>query len=116
MRTITWATCNGEERAFALRRPNLAEGSRRSTVEGIIAAVTSRGDDALREFTQSFDRCLVGDFKVSHQLLKEAYSRLRDETRLALQTAHDNIKTFHRYQLRSPYQVESSRGITIGRE
>lgn len=116
MRTIQWANCTENERKLILQRPNLDAGSRKTAIETIIAAVRERGDEALREFTERFDKCRIEEFRVSAKLLEESLLNVSHETRTALQTAHDNIELFHRAQLRSPYQIETRQGSRLTQE
>ncbi len=72
-------------------------------VAGILHDVKTRGDAAVLEYTNRFDRIPGGaasmaQFEISPQELKEAFDSLPEARRKALQVAADRIRVFHERQ------------------
>ena len=69
-------------------------------VETIVAAVREQGDAALLDFTARFDgqRFAASELMVPPEAVAQALDSLPTPLRLALETAHRRIETFHRRQ------------------
>jgi phosphoribosyl-ATP pyrophosphohydrolase/phosphoribosyl-AMP cyclohydrolase/histidinol dehydrogenase len=83
-------------------------------VNGIIEDVKTRGDTAIIEYAAKFDKA-----KLQSAILKapfpESLMTISTETRSAIDTAFENIRTFHTAQLDSPKHVETMPGIICSR-
>lgn len=86
------------------------------TVAAIIADVRARGDEALVELTNKFDRANVAldTLRFSEQEIDEAAARVTPEVRAALQTAHDRIKSHHEKQKPADHIYTDALGVTLG--
>ncbi|WP_431475585.1 histidinol dehydrogenase [Massilia eburnea] len=72
-----------------------------SAVAKIIADVRARGDEAVLEYTNRFDRmsaASMADFDIGQPALEAALAALPAAQRNALQTAADRIRAFHERQ------------------
>ncbi|HEU4842833.1 MAG TPA: histidinol dehydrogenase [Burkholderiaceae bacterium] len=75
-----------------------------TAVTAILADVKARGDAAVLEYTNRFDRIPYGGaasmaaFEVSQEALQAALAALPDAQRTALQTAADRVRAFHQRQ------------------
>jgi histidinol dehydrogenase len=96
----------------ALPRPEVVGDAPIAAVSEIIADVRVRGDVALRELTERFDRVAIDDLRVPDTELKAALEGLAPDLRAALQEAAERITTFHRHQLRSDGVVDDA-GIRV---
>ena len=69
-------------------------------VEEILAAVRARGDAAVAEFTERFDKVAIapGDFDVPAERLQAAWDATPAPLRKALKTAKKRIEAFHKTQ------------------
>jgi len=76
------------------------------TVSEIIDNVKKYGDDALRDYTQKFDKVKIDDFKVSEEEIKESLSRVSDDILNVLNNAAANIRQFHEMQLPKNLKLE----------
>ena len=88
-----------------------------SRVAEIIHQVRSRGDQALVEYSNQFDRRTLKtaeDFCVSSEALQQALGSIDTETREALQAAADRITEYHRHQTHESWQYQESDGTTLG--
>ena len=86
-------------------------------VLAIIADVRKRGDQALLEYTNRFDRC---EFSQADQLilpkqrLQQAYDTLPVEQAQALTAAADRIRAYAERQKLASWQYEESDGTVLG--
>ena len=87
-----------------------------AAVRGIIADVIARGDRALAELTQKFDRLDFGrvPLRVSAQELATAMSACGGEALAALEFARDRIEAFHRRQLPQDDRFTDALGVELG--
>ena len=72
-----------------------------TAVTEIIAAVRARGDDAVIELTNKFDRIQVksmAELTLTQADLKTAFDSLNDEQRTALQAAAERVRSYHAAQ------------------
>ena len=83
-----------------------------AAVKGILADVRSRGDQALRELTERFDRVRIDDIRVPDDQVKAALDAIDPRLRDALEAAHDNITDYHRTQLHPDERYERD-GVVI---
>ena len=87
-----------------------------AAVRDIIADVRARGDAALIEFTERFDRLDLreGGIRVTAEALKEAADSADPETLAALTLARDRIADHHRRQLPEDDRYEDAAGVELG--
>nr|VFK32441.1 MAG: histidinol dehydrogenase [Candidatus Kentron sp. MB]VFK35946.1 MAG: histidinol dehydrogenase [Candidatus Kentron sp. MB]VFK77577.1 MAG: histidinol dehydrogenase [Candidatus Kentron sp. MB] len=82
----------------------------------IVADVRRRGDIALMEYTNRFDRRHITDCAplfLSSSRLKAAYDAIEKEQRAALETAAGRIRAYHEHQKQVSWQYEED-GVTLG--
>lgn len=107
---------------FEPRFQQLLDGKRESSqnvndaVAGIIADVRARGDAAVVELTNRFDRTdfVAADLRIPEAEIDAAAARVSDEVRSALQTAHDRIKAHHEKQKPADHIYQDHLGVTLG--
>ncbi|WP_026508651.1 histidinol dehydrogenase [Butyrivibrio sp. MC2013] len=85
-------------------------------VDAIIADVRQRGDEALFEYTQKFDRFLLNadNIKVTEEETNEAMDSLDPEFIRVMKKARDNIVAFHEKQKRNSWFTSSDNGSILG--
>jgi histidinol dehydrogenase len=85
-------------------------------VAAIIADVATRGDAALVEYTQRFDRvCLSPDrLRLSPDEIAAGADRAPPETVAALRLAAERIESFHRRQLPTDIDYVDAVGVRLG--
>lgn len=99
------------------RSPN-QYGEYEQTVSQIVEDVRQRGDDALFEYTQQFDRIsLTPDtVRVTEEEMEEAY-RLIDPALLdVIRSALENIRSYHEKQKRNSWFDSKENGILLGQK
>lgn len=86
------------------------------TVASIISDVRARGDVAVAELTNKFDRANVtpSTLAFSAEEIAEAAAQVPDHVRAALQTAHDRIKAHHEKQKPQDHIYTDDLGVTLG--
>jgi histidinol dehydrogenase len=85
-------------------------------VKGIIADVRERGDEALRDYTEKFDRVRLDSFLVSEQEIEEAYSEVDCDFISIVREAAENIRIFHEKQLRPSWMTTEENGTILGQK
>ncbi|OLS37888.1 histidinol dehydrogenase [Bacillus sp. MRMR6] len=87
-----------------------------ATVKAIIADLRSRGDLALREYTEKFDRVSLESFKVTEEEIDRAYDRMDPEFVGIVREAAENIRSFHEKQLRPSWMTTEENGTILGQK
>jgi len=82
----------------ALPRPSVGgdEGAVVAAVRDILRAVRERGDAAVRELTERFDKVAIDELAVPEAEWKRALDGIEPELRTALEVAAANIESFQR--------------------
>ncbi|MEA9439801.1 histidinol dehydrogenase [Aeromonas caviae] len=112
MQTLIWKTLSPARQAEVLTRPALGDEADIGTVvRDIIAAVRSRGDEALRELSLRFERAPREQLRVSDAEVDAACARLGDDIKGAIEAAIANIRTFHAAQVQPVVRVETQPGV-----
>ena len=113
------ATCDsGFETAFrrllAAKRESAADVD--AAVAAIIEDVAARGDAALIDYTQRFDRVALtpARLRLSAGEIAEMAARAPAETVAALRFAAERIEAFHRRQLPEPIDYRDALGVRLG--
>lgn len=89
------------------------------SVDEIIGAVRSRGDTALIELTERFDRLKVADMAaltLGAARLAEAWEGLPYEQREALAVAVERIRVYHERQKPGSWSYEEADGTVLGQQ
>ena len=89
------------------------------TVADILQQVRSRGDSALIEYSNRFDRrdlASVESFCLSAEDLHVALDTIAPETREALEIAAGRIRDYHRHQLQESWQYQEADGTVLGQQ
>jgi histidinol dehydrogenase len=88
-------------------------------VDEIIKNVKTRGDAAVLEYTNKFDRRTAKsmvDLVVTAQQLKDSLAQISPEQRAALEVAADRIRNYHQHQLQSSWQYIEADGTVLGQQ
>ncbi|WP_406944672.1 histidinol dehydrogenase [Halobacillus sp. SY10] len=88
----------------------------RRSVQDIIAQVKTRGDEAVKEYTERFDQATLKNFKVSKEEFEQAYASLDGAFVQILQEAADNIRAFHEKQKTTSWFDSSEDGTLLGQK
>lgn len=85
-------------------------------VAGIIESVKNEGDKALFNFAKTFDQVDLQKLFLDAEELKTIASTIPEKAKKAIETAYQNIKTFHQSQLKTEDKVETMPGVICWRE
>ncbi|PHM40141.1 histidinol dehydrogenase [Xenorhabdus mauleonii] len=109
---INWQECSSEQQKVLLTRPAVTAAEDISgTVEQILEAVKTGGDQSLQEFSQRFDKTTIETIKVLPDEVEAAASRLAPEIKQAMQQAMNNIRRFHEAQKPQKIDIETLPGV-----
>ncbi len=88
-------------------------------VEDILHQVKTRGDAAVLEYTNKFDRRdvkSINELIVSQSALQQALTNISSEQKNALETAAQRIRDYHQRQLQSSWQYTEADGTVLGQQ
>lgn len=85
-------------------------------VSEIIAAVRRRGDAALLEYARAYDGAQLDTLQVSEEEWDAAVDTVDPAFMAVLEQAADNIRAFHRHQVRSSFLINDRPGVVIGQK
>ncbi len=99
-----------------LARRGEQSGSVAEPVRAILADVQKRGDEALCDYTERFDRLKLtpDQLRISEAEIKETADRVAPETKEALALAAKRIRAFHEAQLPKDLDYTDDAGLRLG--
>ncbi len=103
--------------AELLDRAPVADADVTARVAAIVADIRTRGDAALLEYTNRFDRRSVTDaaaLEVPKAALEAAWNSLPEDLRVALQASDARILVYAQYQRLSPFEFGDDYGNRLG--
>lgn len=101
-----------------LKRGEIMEGEYLRTVLDIIDEVKKRGDEALCDYTEKFDRYDIrkNGMEIARDEMKTAWDELDSELKAALERAKANIVSFHEKQRENTWLYEKTPGTFLGQK
>ncbi len=108
-----------EQLAALLRFDDSADAVIEATVGEILAAVRSRGDAAVLEYTQRFDHLeakSLAALELSAQAMAGAFALIPLEQRSALQMAAERIRSYHLRQKGESWEYTEMDGTRLGQK
>jgi histidinol dehydrogenase len=85
-------------------------------VQRIIADVRERGDEALLDYTNRFDKVLLDSLVVTEEEIEEAYQQVDSGFVSIVKEAAENIRIFHEKQLRPSWMTTEENGTILGQK
>lgn len=89
------------------------------SVRHILREVKTRGDAAVLEFTEKFDRLKVSsmaELEMDKRRLQEALERIPQDQRVALEKAAERVRDYHERQDQKSWQYEDEDGTILGQK
>ena len=112
MDIIEWkALDEGQRKATLLRPAQASEGKVSEIVSDIIKNIRERGDEALKEYSRTLDRCPDDKLELTADEIAKACSNIDPELKEAIDKAYVNIRKFHEAQQPCHATVETVPGI-----
>lgn len=91
-----------------------------SNVEGIvadiIANVIKNGDKALYEYCEKFDKATLESLEVTEAEIDEAFLSVEPEFVEIIKEAAENIRAFHKRQVRNSFVINEKDGVVTGQK
>ncbi len=85
-------------------------------VSDIIQNVREKGDAALYEYAEQFDKVSLDALRVSEAEIEEAFTLIEPEFIRVLEKAENNIRLFHEKQKRNSFIMENGKGAVMGQK
>ena len=101
-----------EQWAEIVERPRLDLTKLNATVSSVLADVRQRGDAAVKEYEEKFDKAILTSLTVTEQEMDEAELAISNELKDAIILAHHNIKVFHISQRFVGQKIKTQEGVT----
>ena len=95
---------------------DIAASSVSAAVSAIIENVKKRGDDALREYSLTFDKVALTALEVTQEEIGEALALTDPDFIRILKLAADNIRHFHEKQLKNSFIINDRPGVVMGQK
>ena len=86
------------------------------TVSEIIKTVREKGDSALFDFCEKFDKVKLSSLEVSPEEIEAAFLAVEPEFVEILKEAKENIYAFHSRQVRNSFLINDKDGVVIGQK
>lgn len=83
-------------------------------VADIIADVRKNGDAALKAYSEKFDGAKLDSLEVSAEEIDAAFAALEPEFVAIIEEAAENIREFHRHQVRTGFAITPRDGVVLG--
>lgn len=90
-----------------------------AVVDDILREVKARGDAAVLEYTNKFDRRnaqVMADLVISPERLQAALIQITPAQRQALETAAERIRAYHQHQSQSSWRFTEADGTVLGQQ
>ena len=90
-----------------------------STVKDILKNIRLRGDDALVEYTNKFDRVNVSSMKdltFTKEQIEAAYNNVPADQREALEVAAERVRSYHKHQIMESWSYTEDDGTLLGQQ
>lgn len=100
-----------EDWASLLTRPAFDSTSLFETVQKVLDDVRTRGDKAVKEYTQQFDKVNLDAIEVSKEEIAEAEKLVSVNLKQAIEMARRNIWKFHSEQQHELPEIQTSPGV-----
>lgn len=94
-----------------LERPHIDMTALYATVNTVLADVRTRGDRAVLDYEEKFDRVRLSSLQVTEAEMEAAEQLIPEELKDALQQAERNIATFHEAQRFQGKKIETAPGV-----
>jgi len=85
-------------------------------VREIIENVRNNGAKALYEYSEKFDKATLDCLAVSEEEIKEAVNSVEPKFLEILKSAAQNIREYHKNQVRSGFEIKKEDGVIIGQK
>ena len=99
-----------------LKRPLYSLDSVKDIVDEIFTNVELKGDEALVDYTNKFDKVNLNDLIVSDKKINNSENDIDKDLKESINIAFNNIYKFHKNQIFVPKKIETSLGVFCWQE
>ena len=87
-------------------------------VRGVIDDIRANGDDAVRTYSQKFDKWSPESFKLSPEQVADIIATVSEQTIADIKTVQNNVRTFALAQRKSltDFELEIRPGVFLGQK
>ena len=85
-------------------------------VADIIENVKQNGDKALFEYCEKFDKAKLSSLEVTEEEINQAFNAVEPRFIEILEKAAENIREFHKRQVRNSFIINEQDGIVTGQK
>ena len=107
---------SSKEWIHLLERPNAFSSDLEVVVAEVFEQVKVKGDKAIKEYTQKFDKVSIQDIPVTKIEIQLAENNVADKLKEAIQRAKQNIEVFHSAQKTPEIRIEIEPGVNCWQE
>lgn len=88
----------------------------RETVVGVIADIRERGDAAVREYSEKFDKWSPSNFRLDQEQIQKIVATVPEQALDDIKTVQRRVRTFAQHQKDSlaDFEVETEPGVLLG--
>ncbi|MCW8901182.1 MAG: histidinol dehydrogenase [Gammaproteobacteria bacterium] len=90
-----------------------------ATVKDVLKNIRQRGDEALIEYTNKFDRMNVAsmsELTFTQKQIDDAYNNIPLDQREALELAAERVRSYHKHQIMESWSYTESDGTLLGQQ
>ena len=120
IKRLSYADIDFDARLEALLAwENVSDSRVGQVVDDVLADIRCRGDQALVDYTNRFDRrniSSVTELAVSAQELHQALSSITDAERQSLEVAAERIRNYHQHQKQESWDYQEADGTLLGQK
>ena len=104
------------KKGIAAGQQNERDARIQSAVEGILSDITENGDEAVRRYSQQFDKWSPDSFRLNREEIDDCHGRLDPRDIADIRFAQEQIRNFARIQLEAlnDVEVETRPGVVLG--
>jgi histidinol dehydrogenase len=99
-----------------LLRPTFDNVNLQEKVKSVLSDVQQNGDAAIKKYTVQFDGIELNNFVVTEKEIVYAVANLSNDLKQAIETAANNINTFHQKQTSTVEVIETMPGVKCWRK
>ncbi|MDA7570890.1 histidinol dehydrogenase [Flavobacteriaceae bacterium] len=107
---------SSKEWTHLLERPNASSSDLEVVIAEVFEQVKVKGDKAIKEYTQKFDKVSIKHLSVSKIEIQLAENNVEDKLKEAIQRAKQNIEVFHSAQKTPEIRIETEPGVNCWQE
>ena len=94
-----------------IERPTASYDDLEDLVSNIFEQIKTRGDDAIFEYTNEFDKVQIHKLQVDKKEILDGVNNVPKDLKNAIQKAKKNIEKFHKAQITKTVKVETQHGV-----